>query len=265
MTAATAQPNYLATAFYSQYNLILLGGAALFSLASASPLPLLAGVSVELVWLGLGSRLPAFRRRVDERLEAERRGRLDDEVMSGLRTLDSEHTARLLAVSQAISAIGLRVPEGAPDADLRSALVELDRLRPVLVRLCQLHERLSRRLQEMVVDPPEREVARLSQAYAAEKDIGLRLTLHQSIKQAQKKIEQQGRMVELRRGIELKLSLVEQALSHLQSRQQLGAPAQELARDVRSLVAQIGSTAPLEAELQETSPLSAQPGRPVSA
>src|SRR6187549_3235107 len=96
-------PSYLSSAFYSQYNLILLGGSALFSLASASPLPLLVGVAAEALWLGLGSRLPAFRRKVEQAADSERRARLDDEVMSGMRSLAPEHTARVLAIGQSIS------------------------------------------------------------------------------------------------------------------------------------------------------------------
>jgi Putative transposase len=53
-------PSYVSTAFYSQYSLILLRSSALFSLASASLLPLAAGVPAELVWLSFGPRLPAF-------------------------------------------------------------------------------------------------------------------------------------------------------------------------------------------------------------
>ncbi len=259
MTTTSAPPSYLSSAFYSQYNLILLGGSALFSLASASPLPLALGVSAELLWLGLGPRLGVFRRRVDGQLEGERRVELDDQVMSGMRTLGTEHTSRLLAVGQAISVITMQAQALGHDANLRVALIELEQLRPIFLRFCQLHERLSHRLQELVLAPPEQEVARLSQAYAAEKDLGLRLTLHQSIKLAQKKIEQQGRMVEMRRGVELKLSLVEQVLGHLHAQQQLGVTAAELSRDVQGLVAQVGTAAALELELSEVAAASMPP------
>ena len=99
MTAATA-PGYLSTAFYSQYNLILLGGSALFSLASASLVPLVFGVAGELVWLGLGPRLPAFRRHVQLLADSERRAQMDDEIMFGMRRLAPDQTARLLAFGQ---------------------------------------------------------------------------------------------------------------------------------------------------------------------
>jgi hypothetical protein len=250
--AAAPAPNYISTAFYSQYNLILFGGSALFSLAAASPLPILFGLAAELTWLALAPSLPVFRRKVEQRLDAERRAQLDDEVMAGMRSLDPQHTSRLLAVGRAVSLLAMRAGEdGAPAPALGAALLELEQLRPVFLKLCKLDERLSLQLQELAQRPPELEVARLSQAYTAEKDLGLRLTLHQSIKLAQKKIEQQARMVDLRRNIELKLSHIEQLLQHLANQQQMGVPAVDLAQDIRTLLTQVGTTAALDAELAE--------------
>lgn len=250
--APASPPSYLSSAFYSQYNLILLGGSALFSLASASALPLVLGVGCELLWLGLGSRASAFRRRVDGKLEAARRSRVDDEVISGMKRLAPEHNSRLLAVGQTISLISMHGSDAAnTDPELRDALSELEQLRPTFLQFCQLHERVSQALQEMLREPPQHEVQRLSQAYAAEKDLGIRLTLHQSIKLAQKKIEQQARMIDLRRSVELKLTMVEQVLGTLRNQQQLGAPATDLVREMRGLVAQVGTTATFEAELGE--------------
>jgi hypothetical protein len=250
MTTQTA-PDYLSTAFYSQYNLILLGGSALFSLASASPVPLALGAAAELLWLGVGPRLPVFRKRVEERVDAERRARLDDEVMTGMRTLAPDHTTRLLAVGQAISWLTLNAERKAADAADRALLAELEELRPVFMRLCQLHERIVTRLSELRQDPPEHEVARLSQAYAAEKDLGLRFTLHQSIKLAQKKIEQQSRLVDVQRQAEMKLSLLEQSLAHLRSQQQLGVAWPDFVRELQGVLVQSGSAASLEAEMTE--------------
>jgi hypothetical protein len=246
-----AAPSYVSTAFYSQYNLILLGGSALFSLASASPVPILIGMAAELVWLSLGPRLPVFRRQVEQQADSERRSRVDDEVMNGMRSLTPERNARLLAVGQSISWIVLHAESRAQGPSERALLAEVEGLRPAFLRLCQLQERLGQRLEELRLAPPEHEVARLSQAYAAEKDLGLRFTLHQSIKLAQRKIEQQSHMVDSQRQIELKLSLLEQSLVHLRTQQQLGAAWPDLARDIQSLLAQAGGAATLEAELAE--------------
>ena len=239
---------YLSTAFYSQYNLILLGGAGLFSLASASPLPAAIGVAAELAWLTLGPRLPAFRRHVDDQAAGERRARLDDEVMNGMRGLSPEHTARLLAVSQAISWIAMR-GDGVTEASERDALLELESLRPAFMRLCQLRERLLQRMEEMRLLPPQQEVAELSRAYAAEKDLGLRFTLHQGIKAAQKKVEQQYRLGDVLRQVDGKLSLVEQSITHLRSQQQAGLAGADLVREIQSVMMHVLMVPALEAEL----------------
>ena len=86
---------------------------------------------------------------------------------------------------------------------------------------------------------------------AAEKDLGLRFTLHQSMKLAQKKIEQQARWNDLQRQAELKLQLLEQSLGHLRSQQQLGVTWPDFARELQGLLAQSGGAASLEAELGE--------------
>jgi hypothetical protein len=244
-----AADRYLSTAFYSQYNLILLGGSVLFSLASASPIPLAIGAAAELCWLGIGPRLPAFRRRVDDTVEGERRALVDEEVMQGLRALTPEHAARVRNVGQSISWIMLRA-EGTPQSpEERATLVELESLGPTCVRLGQLSERLTQRLEELRLAPPEIEVAELSRAYAAEKDLALRFTLHQGIKAAQKKIELQGRWAETQRQAELKLTLVEQSLSNLVGQQQLGLAGPELAREIQGVLAQVVMLPALEADI----------------
>lgn len=245
MTTATA-PSYVSNAFYSQYNLILLGGSCLFSLAAASPWPLLIGAASELLWLGVGSRLPAFRRHVEQNADSERRAQLDDDVLQALRGLDPEHTSRVVAVGQNVSWILLRAEPAQPHE--RAALVELEQLRPAFVRLCALRERLEQRLQELRLAPPEQEVAQLSRAYAAEKDLGLRFTLHQAMKQAQRKVEQQARFVELSRQVDLKLSLAEQALAQLLHQRQHGASG-DLVRDVQGVMVHVSGLMVLEAEM----------------
>jgi hypothetical protein len=234
--SSTTLPNYLSTAFYSQYNLILLGGATLFSLASASPLPLIAGLGAETLWLIVGPRLPAFRRHVDQRADSERRAELDEQVSQGMRGMDPEHGARVQAVGNNVSWILLRHEAAARSAPERAALAELEQLRPTYLPLCRVHERLRQQLNELRLAPPELEVAQLSARYSAEKDLGLRFTLHQAIKSAQRKIEQQTRLNDLYRQVELKLSLIEQSLVQLRNQGQLGGPSGDWVRDLQGVL-----------------------------
>jgi len=244
-----ASSSYFQPAFYSQYNLILLGGSALFALASASPWPAVFGVAAELCWLGVGPRMPAFRRHIDDRLASERRTRLDDEVMEGMRALSPAHTTRLLTVSQAIASIAEPLPGVADDGSERAARLELEGLRPAFMRLCQVRERALARIEEMRLSPPEREVADLSRAYAAEKDLGQRFTLHQAIKLAQKKVEQRHRVVDVLRQAETKLSLVEESLARLRHQRQQGLSGPELMREIQGAMTHVLLVPALEAEL----------------
>jgi len=248
MAAHSADP-YVSTAFYSQYNLILLGGSALFSAASASVWPLATGILCEVAWLGLGARLPQFKRRVDARRDGERRARLEDELQQGLRGLNGEHAARLSSVSQTIAWIGIQ-SQSPGDVAERAALQQLETLRPAFLRLCALREKLTARGEEFAQSPPDQEVAALSRAYATEKDLGQRFTLHQGIKHAQKKVEQQARYVDVLHQVEHKQMLVEQSLSRLSRQREQGLHGAELGNEVQAILTHVLLLPALEAELE---------------
>lgn len=245
---APEQPSYLSAAFQWQYNLILLGGSAAFALASASKLPLLVGLGAEVVWLAIVPRLAAFRRHVVAAGDAERRARLDGEVQHNLRDLSPQHAERARVVSRNIALVVEQLGL-AGDVAERAVRADFEQLGLGFVRLCRLEQRLATRLDEMRASPPEEELHELSRAYASEKDLGARFTLHQGIKLAQRKIEQQSRVFELRRQVELKLSLIEQSLTHLRHEQQLGVASAVLLRDMQSAAVHASAADSIEAEL----------------
>ena len=80
-------PSYLKFAFKDQHNLVLLLGAASFSLAFASPLPVLVGAGGEALWLLVGPRLPAFRGWVDAQLSTQYLARAETAIQGALREL----------------------------------------------------------------------------------------------------------------------------------------------------------------------------------
>ncbi len=245
-----ASGRYLATAFYSQYNLILLGGSALFSLASASLWPIGLAGAVEALWLGVGPKLPVLRRRVDRRAEDQRRARFEQELADGMSRLSQESATRLRGVGQSISWISMRADSVALDPLEREALLELELLRPAFLRLCQLRERVQQRREEFRQAPPAAELAELSRRYSLEKDLGERFTLHQAVKAAQKKLEYEARLGEVQRQVELKLTIVEQTLVQLRGQQQLGLSSADLAREVQGIVSQVAEIGTLESELE---------------
>src|SRR5262249_61971380 len=70
---AQEEPNYLAQAFKSQYNLIGLGTALGFALLSGTVLPLLLAAGVEMVVLPLVAGNERFQRLVPARASSEQR------------------------------------------------------------------------------------------------------------------------------------------------------------------------------------------------
>jgi chromosome segregation ATPase len=65
------EPNYFKAAFLWQYNLIAMAGAAAFSFVSGSPLPLILGAGVELMYMASIPNWPRFQRLVRSRQFAE--------------------------------------------------------------------------------------------------------------------------------------------------------------------------------------------------
>ncbi len=266
MTRATSSStSYVGAAFFQQYNLILFGGSALFSLASASPLPVAFGAGLELLWLGVGSRLPRFRRWVDRRLDTQDRLDLDDSITVAMQALDGVYTSRLVALERVLEEVRAFALERADEAELASVFAELDAVRPGVLRVCQLHQRLSRFLSDPAEAGLEQEIARLDQAFTSERDLGVRFTLRQAVVLAQKRKQERDRLVGMRRAIELRLEMLDKSVAHLRSRSATLLSPAELGVEVDALSAQLASIAALEADAPEGSASAASPVEPQRA
>lgn len=258
-----ASPSYLGAAFLQQYNLILFGGSALFSLASASPIPFAVSAGLELLWLGIGPRLPAFRRWVDQRRDAAARLELDDSITTAMQALDGVYTSRLLALERKLESLrSVALAQNSPE-ELTPTLADLDSVRPGALRLCQLHQRLSRFLSHPSDAELEQEIARLDQAFTQERDLGVRFTLRQAIVMAQKRKQERDRVRALRRALELRLEMLEKSVNHLVSRSEALLSSAELRGAIDELLAQLASVEALEAEAAEMTPTS-QPSPPLA-
>jgi hypothetical protein len=100
------EPNYLAHAFKSQYNLIGLGTALGFSIISANPLPLLVAAGLEMVLLPLISGNARFQRLIRARLSSEAeahretRQRVESsEMLSAMPDLERQRYRELAALA----------------------------------------------------------------------------------------------------------------------------------------------------------------------
>jgi hypothetical protein len=207
--------NYVLRLFQVQYNLILVGGAALFSLASASPWPLVVALGVEVVWLGLCSGLPSVRRWVDARDAIAVEVQHEAVVKTALEGLEGEYASRVLVFEHALGELKeAGVADGVSRAGVQQAIAKIA---AAFAKICHTHQRLG----SFVATLPEAELGeelqRLKRAFTAEKDLGLRLGIKQSIALAQRRVEQREKAVSSLRNLSLRLDAVERSVSDLRS------------------------------------------------
>jgi hypothetical protein len=205
--------NYVLRLFQVQYNLILVGGAALFSLASASPWPLVVALGVEVVWLGVCSSLPSVRRWVDARDAIPVEVQNEPVVQPAIEVLDGEYRNRVLVFEHALSELKeAGVADGVSKARVQQAIAKIA---VAFAKICHTHQRLG----SFVATLPEAELGeelqRLKRAFTAEKDLGLRLGIKQSIALAQRRVEQREKAASTARNLGLRLDAVERSVSDL--------------------------------------------------
>jgi hypothetical protein len=242
MTAPPSErPSYAARAFQLQYNLILLGGSALFSLAAASPWPLAIGVGAELVWLALGSNLGAVRRWLDRRevfSEAPSAAPVEPQPAS-TPPLDREYQQRLATLDRVLAELkGLGQPR--PDPVYRRAADRLDRIHAAFRATCEAHQGIQHFMSATSESDLAREVEQLEQTIAAEKDLTLKLTLRQALVLAKRRIDQRQSMVTELGALSLKLGTVERAVGHLFTQGRALGGTARLAAEIDAVIATLG-------------------------
>jgi len=234
-----AAPSPVMRFFLVQYNLILLAGAALFALAAATPWPLIAAAALEAIWLGLGVSVPGMRRWLDRREASFRRAERDVAVGTAVQTLDADYAERVRALHGALAEI--RDAGGrAPTAAFEHAIARLETLGPVYLELCVTHQRLGAFLLATTEAELALEAERLKASFTAEKDLGIRLTLRQAMALAQRRIEHRLAMLQLFRGLGVKLETVERSVAYLRSQGPALTSNPSLADEVEALLAETG-------------------------
>jgi hypothetical protein len=237
--AIDAAPSTVTRLFLVQYNLILLGGSALFALAAATPWPLIAAGALEALWLGLGSSVPEMRRWLDRREAAFRRADAGRAVGTAVQTLDAEYAERVRELHGALDEIrdagGRR-----PTAEFEHAIARLETLGPVYLELCVTHQRLGSFLLVATEAELSLEAERLKSLFSAEKDLGIRLTLRQALALAQRRIEHRQAMLQLFRSLGVKLESVERSVAYLRSQGPALTSNPAFADEIEALLAETG-------------------------
>jgi hypothetical protein len=244
-----------AQAFLHQTNLILLGGTGLFSLALGSPWPAVAGLVGEVLWIGVATHSPRFRRLVSQEVataarrrnaavRAEAVTRLDPAYANQVRKLESMAAdVRRLTEARGLDAVALDRPERG-----------LDSLLLAYTKLATLHQQLSRPIAGGATldgpNPVELELARISAALAEEKDPTLRLSLRQAMAIGQRRLKQHEQVDIQRRALGIKMSTLEMAFDYLRSHVHGGTTEDELARELDEIHAGLSFLPAAEAEAQ---------------
>jgi hypothetical protein len=181
--------SYLKTAFLSQYNLIVLLGAAVFSLVSLSALPLLVAAGAELIYLGTVPNLTPFRRHVRSRREQARRAaeqHLLEKLLEDLSPNQRESYFSLRALRDKILENYQRLPGGA--ALVETSLRRIDGLLVAFVRLLSTLNNYRRCLSTTDGKALERELGELRAEISQEVDP--RSKVHEVMKRRAEILEQ---------------------------------------------------------------------------
>jgi len=243
-------PSYLKYAFKDQHNLVILFGAGCFSLAFASPLPLLVAGSAELLWLLVGSRLPAFRAWVDRQLGAQYLARAEGAIEGALAELSELDANRFRALSRNAALLVASAQGRLPARELQLSVHGLLELRRTFLDYLFLRQRV-----EPLIDPTptavlEQEAAHLQQSYGAERELTVRMTIRKALGSLQQRINQQTALGGVSRDIELRLQMLEAAVPYLRGR--MSDPTFELlATEIDVALAEIGAAEALDLRVDE--------------
>ena len=239
------QESYLSRVFFIQYNVILLGGAALFSLASASLVPLLVGLSLEVLYLGIGTNSPALRRHLDARDAPPAPAPVVVHEVSRAPAppaLDHAYLARVRLLEKALAEIR-RLGSNLEPSRLQHAGASLDTLAQAFASHCESHQRLSKYVASTPEAALRAELDKLKQGLATEKDPTLRMAIRQSMVLAQRRIDQRAQADASLRAAGVRLETFERAVASLLNRGRTLGLNQELVADLDALRHEVVSEA----------------------
>jgi hypothetical protein len=222
------KPSLIREAIFNQYNLILLGGDALFSLAVGSVGPLLLGLAGEMLWLALGAPSPRFRRWVATQVHLRHREKWTAEVNRSVLGLDGGTSARVLALGAAVAEVAELIAER---PGYRGSGLDDDRLGALLTsfsRLAGVHQRLAHMLGDAPLVSIQDEIAELGRSLADEKNATTRMSLRQSLALTQRRLRQAEQVEAARRGLDLKMGVVEKSLDYLRTQLLADRPAADV-------------------------------------
>lgn len=244
------RPRYVRYAFADQHNLVLLLGAACFSLSFASPFPLLIGAGGELLWLLVGPRLPLFRDWVDGQLNAQYLARSELAIDGVLDQLSEAESARFLALSRSVAELTPASATRLSASEQRLALLGLLELRRTFLDYLFLGQRIASLRDSTPNAELELEAANLQAAYNVERELTARMTIRQALGAMQRRMTQQAALGDVEQSVELRLGMLEKVVPAL--RDCLADPGRkQLAPELHRALTEVGSAEALEASVDQ--------------
>jgi hypothetical protein len=255
----------LGSAFWLQYNLILLAGAVLFSAAAASWVPAALAGLAEATWLVIGTRLPtaqvwAASRRAGA--DSRRADAPDLLVPQGLEASYAIRFENLVRLGQEMRATSLDM-SGVTAAELQTAMDQVAQVfLQSFLRLAALHQRSSRYLGGLAAADLERESERLGGALAQERDLSVCAVLRQSLTLVQRRLQQRQETLNTLAVVDLQMVAIEQSLFYLESHVLSLRSARELKEELEAFITQLSFFDSLGCESIAVEPVEAPPPRP---
>jgi hypothetical protein len=251
-TLSMAQPRYLRAAFTHQYNLILLAGALLFSLAFASWIPLAVAVVAEAVWLLAGPRLDSFRKSIDRDIVRSAVMRNSVILQQGAESLHPGYASRISALESEAQEIHVLVGGWVGSAEQKREVTE--RLEPLLrlfLDLASSYERLRRFVASTRKEDLESEQQTLTHSLANETDFEVRVSMRRALSLAERRIKQLESIETTARALEMRMQTIEKSFSYIKSCAVSMNSWDQLYAEIDGITAQLRTSSTAEAETED--------------
>jgi hypothetical protein len=206
-------------AFGNQYNMIMLGGAGLFALATFSWLPLLIGAGAEVLWLTIGADTSFFRRWVEHQESKEANANFQQNLAAMVRGLSDEYIERfkdLEALAQKIQDLA-KENQSLETQLLQSEMDKLGQMMHSFLSMSTLHQRLSFYLRDNQADEIHRDIERCEASIRRERSPDVLEGLEQNLNLAQKRLRQHDKILASQRLLSIKMDTIEKSFRFLQT------------------------------------------------
>lgn len=235
-------------AFWNQYNMIMLGAAGVFALATFTWIPLVLGAGAEALWLVLGSDSSPFKRWVALQEGLEGKEKLKQDAETALAALEPAYRSRfrdLLACSERVQSLA----KANPCLETRLIQGEMDKLGQLLHSFLQMaitHQRLGHYLADNDENDLRRDIEASERALRNEQDAQVVAGLRQGLALAQKRLKQHQQIEANYRALGVKMDTLDKSFRYLESHVVAISEQQQLAQEIDDLVVGVDAASDLD-------------------